>query len=461
MKDQGTVKIKVLDGAGFEYIDTGEFSVGFDLGKSSVAGSAAEGDTAASPQEDTITIGSGSNTGDIITVSIGDESFNYQVTGSEASINDLTAAIATLVGSNASGVTATGSDDDSGTVVLTGLDDGSAFTLSVSSQLRYFHTFTLEGATSRLALDADEVKNFGFDADALAADSTVELVGFEGGEVIPDVLTSSDAALHAVVGNPVQRNEDGDVSANGSVENVTLDASDLTNIDVLSVAAGSSLTLQSPFDNGLPDFNTVYGSLTVNSADLSGSTITTDDSLILDVGDVESLGSIVAKGLIAGEDLSGVAAGYELTAEVATAAADAAEFDFSSTGFATIDVFEVQDNSNTINVSAAEVDAGHEFTIQPSASAGGTVAFAVTNYSNQNLTSLVAELDVSVTTVDGATLDDEALATADSITVVDTASVTAADADTFGDKLSGDAGILSVSGYTNQNLADITTTPSM
>ena len=72
-----------------------------------------------------------------------------------------------------------------------------------------------------------------------------------------------------MVGNPVQRNEDGDVSANGSVENVTLDASDLTNIDVLSVAAGSSLTLQSPFDNGLPDFNTVYGSLTVNSADLS------------------------------------------------------------------------------------------------------------------------------------------------------------------------------------------------
>ena len=50
-----------------------------------------------------------------------------------------------------SGVTATGSDDDSGTVVLTGLDDGSAFTLSVSSQLR-FHTFTLEGATSRLPL---------------------------------------------------------------------------------------------------------------------------------------------------------------------------------------------------------------------------------------------------------------------------------------------------------------------
>ena len=38
--------------------------------------------------------------------------------------------------------TVTGSDDDSGTVVLTGLDDGSAFTLSVSSQLRYFHTFT-------------------------------------------------------------------------------------------------------------------------------------------------------------------------------------------------------------------------------------------------------------------------------------------------------------------------------
>ena len=46
-----------------------------------------------------------------------------------------------------------------------------------------------------------------------------ELVGFEGGEVIPDVLTSSDAALHAVVGNPVQRNEDGDVSG---MENVTL-----------------------------------------------------------------------------------------------------------------------------------------------------------------------------------------------------------------------------------------------
>ena len=62
-----------------------------------------------------------------------------------------------------------------------------------------------------------------------------------------------------------------------------------------------------------------------------------------------------------------------------------------------------------------------------------------------------------MTTVDGATLDDEALATADTITVVDTASVTAADADTFGDKLRGDAGTLTVSGYTNQNLADITT----
>ena len=34
--------------------------------------------------------------------------------------------------------------------------------------------------------------------------------------------------------------------------------------------------------------------------------------------------------------------------------------------------------------------------------------------------------------------------------------MTAADADTFGDKLRG-SGILTVSGYTNQNLADITT----
>ena len=85
--------------------------------------------------------------------------------------------------------------------------------------------------------------------------------------------------------------------------------------------------------------------------------------MILDVGDVESLGSIVAKPM--GENLSGVAAGYELTAEVATDAANAAEFDFSSTGFATIDVFEVQDNTNTMIASAAEVDAGHELRFNP------------------------------------------------------------------------------------------------
>ena len=53
------------------------------------------------------------------------------------------------------------------------------------------------------------------------------------------------------------------------MENVTLEASDLTNIDVLSVAQAavyfSRAHLTMVF---FLDFNTVYGSLTVNSADL-------------------------------------------------------------------------------------------------------------------------------------------------------------------------------------------------
>ena len=124
--------------------------------------------------------------------------------------------------------------------------------------------------------------------------------------------------------------------------------------------------------------------------------------MILDVGDVESLGSIVAKGLIAGENLSGVAAGYELTAEVATDAANAAEFDFSSTGFATIDVFEVQDIRTPSMPVQLRLMQAMSSRFERSLPAGGTVAFAVSGYLNQNLTSLVAELDVSVTTVDGA-----------------------------------------------------------
>ena len=59
---------------------------------------------------------------------------------------------------------------------------------------------------------------------------------------------------------------------------------------------------------------------------------------------------------------------------------------------------------------------------------------AVSGYTNQNLAD-IATATVNVTTVDGATLVGSALTTADTITVVDAASVSAADADTFGGKL--------------------------
>ena len=93
---------------------------------------------------------------------------------------------------------------------------------------------------------------------------------------------------------------------------------------------------------------------------------------------------------------------------------------------------------------------------------GDAGTLSVSGYTNQDLADITTAT-VNVTTVDGATLDDEALATADSITVVDTASVTAADADTFGDKLSGDAGILSVSGLVTRTRTWRTSplTPSM
>ena len=106
-------------------------------------------------------------------------------------------------------------------------------------------------------------------------------------------------------------------------------------------------------------------------------------------------------------------------------------------------------------VDAASVTAADADTFGDKLS-GDAGTLAVSGYTNQNLAD-IATATVNVTTVDGATLDDEALATADTITVVDAASVSAADADTFGDKLLGDAGTLAVSGYTNQNLADIAT----
>ena len=99
-----------------------------------------------------------------------------------------------------------------------------------------------------------------------------------------------------------------------------------------------------------------------------------------------------------------------------------------TTALATADTITVVD---TASVTAADADTfGDKLS-------GASGTLAVSGYTNQNLADITTAT-VNVTTVNGATLDDEALATADTITVVDTASVTAADADTFGDKLSGD-----------------------
>ena len=120
--------------------------------------------------------------------------------------------------------------------------------------------------------------------------------------------------------------------------------------------------------------------------------------------------------------------------------------DLDATALSTADTITVVD---TATVTAAHADTfGDKLR-------GDSGTLTVSGYTDQNLADITTDT-VNVTTVDGADLDVTALSTADTITVVDTATVTAAHADTFGDKLRG-AGTLTVSGYTDQNLADITT----
>jgi hypothetical protein len=84
---------------------------------------------------------------------------------------------------------------------------------------------------------------------------------------------------------------------------------------------------------------------------------------------------------------------------------------------------------------------------------------SVSGYSNQDLSGLIttdSNSTVNITTVTGAVLDAAKLSKASSITVVGVNTVTSTDADTFGAKLKG-SGTLNISGYGQQDLADLPT----
>ena len=192
---------------------------------------------------------------------------------------------------------------------------------------------------------------------------------------------------------------------------------------------------------------------TVDGATLDDEALATADSItVVDTASVTAADADTFGDKLRGDAGTLAVSGYtnQNLADIATATVNVTTVDgatLDDEALATADTITVVD---TASVTAADADT---FGAKLSGDAG---TLTVSGYTNEDLSDITTAT-VNVTTVDGATLDDEALATADSITVVDTATVTAADADTFGDKLRGASGTLTVSGYTDQNLADITT----
>ncbi len=296
------------------------------------------------------------------------------------------------------------------------------------------------GAT--FAVQANLADAFSYAAgSAIDPSSTIQLVGFDGTETITKV-NATNAKLHAVVGQPST------ASATGAAEVVTLSNVNLANVsavDVVSVAAGSTLSL----DAGLVlpaglQFGFVGGSLTATAAQLTGKTIAAASPSAVNLG---GPGTITVKGIDASVDLDGIAAGYQLDAELTTVSAD--QLVFSAAELATVDRFVIT-TSGTFAATAAELDG------RTVVAASGAPTLNISDYTNQDLSKISSAFSLSVTTLGGASLVANKLTNVDTITVVGANSAAAADASALGARLSG-AGTLNVSGYANQDLRAITT----
>ena len=452
--------------------------------------------------------------------------------------------------------------------VLINVASGAGFEYLAKDESGLSHYQIQLNEDSHFAVDANEVNDFSFAAiDAsLVSKPVIELIGFDGTETLPAELTAN-ALMHAVIGNPVVRDQSGAFASAGPDGSLTLTATELTEIDVISVAAGSTLTLDGSLTELPQAVEAVHGALILDSKLIDGASLTTSTQLIADLGEQATPdGSITVRGLLKDENLSGVEAGYQLIAQVSTAEAtkqqiDAVDpvsevqllelssvdqsrvytlsdgtntvsfetgsgtnslddlaaglaaadgygdlaftitagstgielthnvagpqaelatltpdgasaitateltpgvdevlfvsgFDFSGSGFSTVDTFELQDAENTVNATAAELDASHGF-IVTSVSAV-TPVIEVSAYTTEDLVNLdAAGLTVNATTTAGADLDSDKLATVDSITLAGAATSTADSAAALGDRLNLNAQELTLSGYVAQTLTPI------
>ena len=176
------------------------------------------------------------------------------------------------------------------------------------------YTIKMVGA-ARLAVDSqqlDQFADFSFDG---AGQPTIEVLSYGVGDdlKISDEMVAT-AEIHAVIGG-----------LNGSTaETVELGANstDLAKIDVISVAAGSTLTLNAGLTELPQSIDSVHGTLIVDSKLLNNASITAESELIAGIGTQQTgNGTITVRNLLKDQDLSGISADYTLRAEVSSAEA--------------------------------------------------------------------------------------------------------------------------------------------
>ena len=406
-------------------------------------------------QVSALTLGGAYEVGDVVNAVV--NGATVSVTAASANLSEIASQLAAALSANSTVATAVTTSVSGGVVTLTARTAGTAFTATATetnrSPVAQVSALTLSGSyevgdvvsavvnntTVSVTAESEILSAIASQlAAALTANATVaaavtasasagvvtltaktpgtsfELTasaanGSSGADNTQAVTATTSAANITVGSNTTQA-----IAATTSTANINR----LSAVDVVSVAVGSTLTL----DSGLVlpaglQFGFVGGSLTATAAQLTGKSIASSTASAVNLG---SPGTITVKGIDLSADLDGIAAGYQLDAELTTSSAN--DLVFSVAELDTVDRFVITE-TGAFTATAAELNGR---TVVPAS--GVTATINITGYTNQDLSLISGAFVLNVTTANnGASLIASKLTTVDTITVVGVSDILAAD----------------------------------